>query len=70
MYYITEHGKNIRIAQYAFLLLYLLTLIVVFAIYQKSLKVSAIKSIPISILSSCPESVFFFAMCDIEYHLN
>lgn len=40
LYYLTEQGRNIRIAQYIFLLLYLLTLVVVFAIYQKSLKVS------------------------------
>ena len=43
LYHLTEQGKNIRIAQYLFLALYLLTLVVVFAIYQKSLKVSAVK---------------------------
>jgi hypothetical protein len=44
LYYITEQGRNIRAAQYIFLLLYLLTLVIVFAIYQRSLKVSAMKS--------------------------
>ena len=54
LYYLTDHGKNIRIAQYVFLLLYLMTLFVVFAIYQKSLKVSLVDDVnsEISVLIS------------------
>lgn len=44
LYYMTAEGRNIRVAQYLFLLLYLLTLVVIFAIYQKSLKVSVKQS--------------------------
>ncbi|CAB4010448.1 dol-P-Man:Man(5) c(2)-PP-Dol alpha-1,3-mannosyltransferase-like [Paramuricea clavata] len=55
LYYITEQGRNIKIAQYIFLLLYLLTLVILFAIYQKSLKV--------------PPFVFFF-MCCASYRIH
>ncbi|XP_028393797.1 dol-P-Man:Man(5)GlcNAc(2)-PP-Dol alpha-1,3-mannosyltransferase-like [Dendronephthya gigantea] len=55
LYHITEQGKNIRIAQYLFLALYLLTLVVVFAIYQKALKV--------------PPYAFFF-MCCASYRIH
>lgn len=39
LYYITEHGKNIRLAQYIFAGLYILLLYLVFRIYCKSKKV-------------------------------
>ncbi|ESO99386.1 hypothetical protein LOTGIDRAFT_231054 [Lottia gigantea] len=34
LYYITDHGVNIRLAQYIFAILYILTLLVVFDIYR------------------------------------
>lgn len=55
LYHITSKGSDIRTAQYIFLLLYLLTLVVVFAIYQKTLKV--------------PPFVFFF-MCCASYRIH
>lgn len=39
LYYITNHGRNIRLAQYIFGLFYVITLALVFRIYSKSRKV-------------------------------
>ncbi|XP_049801937.1 lethal(2)neighbour of tid protein [Schistocerca nitens] len=39
LYYITEHGQNIRLAQYIFALFYIILLCLVFRIYYKSQKV-------------------------------
>ncbi|XP_062337248.1 dol-P-Man:Man(5)GlcNAc(2)-PP-Dol alpha-1,3-mannosyltransferase [Osmerus eperlanus] len=49
LYYITSHGVNIRLAQYIFAAFYLLTLLLVFRIYQRTKKV--------------PPYVFFFVCC-------
>ncbi|KAI9314441.1 glycosyltransferase [Dichotomocladium elegans] len=38
-YGLTDHGTNIRLAQYIFMGIYLFTLLVVFAIYRKSTKI-------------------------------
>ena len=40
LYYLTGHGTDIRTAQYIFVALYILTLLCVFAIYQKTATVS------------------------------
>ena len=40
LYYLTGHGTDIRTAQYIFAALYILTLVCVFAIYQKTSSVS------------------------------
>ena len=40
LYYLTGHGTDIRTAQYIFAALYILTLVCVFAIYQKTASVS------------------------------
>ena len=40
LYYLTGHGTDIRTAQYIFAALYVLTLVCVFAIYQKTSSVS------------------------------
>ncbi|XP_064642430.1 dol-P-Man:Man(5)GlcNAc(2)-PP-Dol alpha-1,3-mannosyltransferase-like isoform X2 [Lineus longissimus] len=55
LYYLTNHGANIRVAQYVFALLYLLTLVLVFNIYRKARKV--------------PPYVFFF-MCCASYRIH
>lgn len=49
LYYMTDLGKNIRLGQYIFVIFYLLTLIMIFYIYQKSMKV--------------PPFVMFFICC-------
>ncbi|KAL0966473.1 hypothetical protein UPYG_G00295700 [Umbra pygmaea] len=49
LYFITNHGLNIRLAQYLFAVLYLLTLLLVFRIYHRTKKV--------------PPYVFFFVCC-------
>ncbi|XP_021469661.1 dol-P-Man:Man(5)GlcNAc(2)-PP-Dol alpha-1,3-mannosyltransferase [Oncorhynchus mykiss] len=49
LYYITNHGVNIRLAQYLFAVFYLLTLLLVFRIYHRTQKV--------------PPYVFFFVCC-------
>ncbi|KAG8581743.1 hypothetical protein GDO81_007786 [Engystomops pustulosus] len=54
-YYLTEHGSNIRVAQYIFAVLYLLTLFLVFRIYIVTKKV--------------PPYVFFF-MCCASYRVH
>ncbi|XP_053566313.1 dol-P-Man:Man(5)GlcNAc(2)-PP-Dol alpha-1,3-mannosyltransferase [Bombina bombina] len=54
-YYMTEHGSNIRLAQYIFAALYLLTLLLVFRIYTVTKKV--------------PPYVFFF-MCCASYRVH
>ncbi|XP_053315317.1 dol-P-Man:Man(5)GlcNAc(2)-PP-Dol alpha-1,3-mannosyltransferase [Spea bombifrons] len=55
LYYITEHGSNIRLAQYIFAALYLVTLLLVFRIYAVTKKV--------------PPYVFFF-MCCASYRVH
>ncbi|XP_068137416.1 dol-P-Man:Man(5)GlcNAc(2)-PP-Dol alpha-1,3-mannosyltransferase [Hyperolius riggenbachi] len=55
LYYITEQGSNIRMAQYIFAVLYLLTLFLVFRIYIVTKKV--------------PPYVFFF-MCCASYRVH
>ncbi|KAM8954100.1 dol-P-Man:Man(5)GlcNAc(2)-PP-Dol alpha-1,3-mannosyltransferase [Pelodytes ibericus] len=54
-YYLTEHGRNIRVAQYIFAVLYILTLLLVFRIYVLTKKV--------------PPYVFFF-MCCASYRVH
>ncbi|KAJ8011584.1 hypothetical protein DPEC_G00059770 [Dallia pectoralis] len=49
LYYITNRGLNIRLAQYLFAVFYLLTLLLVFRIYHRTKKV--------------PPYVFFFVCC-------
>ncbi|XP_029580737.1 dol-P-Man:Man(5)GlcNAc(2)-PP-Dol alpha-1,3-mannosyltransferase isoform X3 [Salmo trutta] len=49
LYYVTNHGVNIRLAQYLFAVFYLLTLLLVFRIYHRTKKV--------------PPYVFFFVCC-------
>ncbi|XP_062844009.1 dol-P-Man:Man(5)GlcNAc(2)-PP-Dol alpha-1,3-mannosyltransferase [Trichomycterus rosablanca] len=49
LYYITDHGLNIRLAQYVFAGFYLITLLLVFRIYHRTKKV--------------PPYVFFFVCC-------
>ncbi|XP_060762021.1 dol-P-Man:Man(5)GlcNAc(2)-PP-Dol alpha-1,3-mannosyltransferase [Neoarius graeffei] len=49
LYYITDHGLNIRLAQYLFATFYLITLLLVFRIYHRTKKV--------------PPYVFFFVCC-------
>ncbi|XP_056600686.1 dol-P-Man:Man(5)GlcNAc(2)-PP-Dol alpha-1,3-mannosyltransferase [Triplophysa dalaica] len=49
LYYITDHGQNIRLAQYLFAVFYLITLLLVFRIYHRTKKV--------------PPYVFFFICC-------
>lgn len=39
LYYITDHGQNIRLAQYLFAIFYLITLLLVFRIYHRTKKV-------------------------------
>ncbi|XP_077343853.1 dol-P-Man:Man(5)GlcNAc(2)-PP-Dol alpha-1,3-mannosyltransferase [Lithobates pipiens] len=55
LYYVTEQGSNIRLAQYIFAALYLLTLFLVFRIYIVTKKV--------------PPYVFFF-MCCASYRVH
>ncbi|WAR14704.1 ALG3-like protein [Mya arenaria] len=55
LYHLTDHGANIRLAQYCFAALYILTLLVVFDIYRKVRKV--------------PPFVFFF-MCCASYRIH
>ncbi|XP_076472390.1 dol-P-Man:Man(5)GlcNAc(2)-PP-Dol alpha-1,3-mannosyltransferase-like [Babylonia areolata] len=55
LYYITERGANIRLGQYIFAALYLLTLSVIFLIYRRTRKV--------------PPYVFFF-MCCASYRIH
>ncbi|KAM9315996.1 dol-P-Man:Man(5)GlcNAc(2)-PP-Dol alpha-1,3-mannosyltransferase [Gastrophryne carolinensis] len=55
LYYITDQGSNIRLAQYIFAVLYLLTLFLVFRIYNITKKV--------------PPYVFFF-MCCASYRVH
>nr|XP_033814195.1 dol-P-Man:Man(5)GlcNAc(2)-PP-Dol alpha-1,3-mannosyltransferase isoform X1 [Geotrypetes seraphini] len=54
-YYITDHGTNIRLGQYLFAVLYLVTLLLVFRIYSQTQKV--------------PPYVFFF-MCCASYRIH
>ncbi|PWA25174.1 hypothetical protein CCH79_00005241 [Gambusia affinis] len=49
LYYITNHGVNIRLGQYIFAVFYLVTLLLVFRIYNRTKKV--------------PPYVFFFVCC-------
>ncbi|CAL8312564.1 unnamed protein product [Gadus morhua 'NCC'] len=49
LYYVTSHGVNIRLAQYLFAAFYLITLLLVFRIYNRTKKV--------------PPYVFFFVCC-------
>lgn len=49
LYYITDHGLNIRLGQYLFAVFYLITLLLVFRIYHRTKKV--------------PPYVFFFVCC-------
>uniref|UniRef100_H2MM04 Dol-P-Man:Man(5)GlcNAc(2)-PP-Dol alpha-1,3-mannosyltransferase n=1 Tax=Oryzias latipes TaxID=8090 RepID=H2MM04_ORYLA len=49
LYYITNHGTNIRLGQYIFAVFYLITLLLVFRIYNRTKKV--------------PPYVFFFVCC-------
>ncbi|KAF3699287.1 Dol-P-Man:Man(5)GlcNAc(2)-PP-Dol alpha-1,3-mannosyltransferase [Channa argus] len=49
LYYITNHGVNIRLGQYIFAVFYLITLLLVFRIYNRTKKV--------------PPYVFFFVCC-------
>ncbi|KAL7851326.1 hypothetical protein AOLI_G00216820 [Acnodon oligacanthus] len=49
LYYITDHGLNIRLGQYVFAGFYLITLLLVFRIYHRTKKV--------------PPYVFFFVCC-------
>ncbi|XP_073670990.1 dol-P-Man:Man(5)GlcNAc(2)-PP-Dol alpha-1,3-mannosyltransferase [Paramisgurnus dabryanus] len=49
LYYITDHGLNIRLGQYLFAIFYLITLLLVFRIYHRTKKV--------------PPYVFFFVCC-------
>ncbi|XP_028650838.1 dol-P-Man:Man(5)GlcNAc(2)-PP-Dol alpha-1,3-mannosyltransferase [Erpetoichthys calabaricus] len=55
LYFATEHGANIRFAQYLFVVFYLVTLLLVFRIYQRTQKV--------------PPFVFFF-MCCASYRIH
>uniref|UniRef100_A0A8D2Q3N9 Dol-P-Man:Man(5)GlcNAc(2)-PP-Dol alpha-1,3-mannosyltransferase n=1 Tax=Varanus komodoensis TaxID=61221 RepID=A0A8D2Q3N9_VARKO len=55
LYYATDHGTNIRLAQYFFAVLYLTTLLLVFRIYSRTNKV--------------PPYVFFF-MCCASYRIH
>uniref|UniRef100_K7GBR1 Dol-P-Man:Man(5)GlcNAc(2)-PP-Dol alpha-1,3-mannosyltransferase n=1 Tax=Pelodiscus sinensis TaxID=13735 RepID=K7GBR1_PELSI len=55
LYYLTSHGINIRLAQYLFAALYLVTLLLVFRIYSRTKKV--------------PPYVFFF-MCCASYRIH
>ncbi|XP_029471182.1 dol-P-Man:Man(5)GlcNAc(2)-PP-Dol alpha-1,3-mannosyltransferase isoform X2 [Rhinatrema bivittatum] len=54
-YYITDHGTNIRLGQYLFAVLYLVTLLLIFRIYSQTQKV--------------PPYVFFF-MCCASYRIH
>ena len=47
LYYVTEFGKNIRLAQYIFCGFYLVTLALVFRIYSKSKKVCISNLLPL-----------------------
>ncbi|XP_073705436.1 dol-P-Man:Man(5)GlcNAc(2)-PP-Dol alpha-1,3-mannosyltransferase [Garra rufa] len=49
LYYLTDHGQNIRLGQYVFAVFYLITLLLVFRIYHRTKKV--------------PPFVFFFVCC-------
>ncbi|XP_060555192.1 dol-P-Man:Man(5)GlcNAc(2)-PP-Dol alpha-1,3-mannosyltransferase-like [Ruditapes philippinarum] len=55
LYYLTDHGKDLRAAQYIFAVLYLLSLFVIFDIYRRVKKV--------------PPFVFFF-MCCASYRIH
>lgn len=55
LYYLTGNGTDIQTAQYIFAVLYILTLVSVFAIYQKT--------------SSVPPFAFFF-MCCTSYRIH
>jgi len=39
LYYLTDHGQNIRLGQYVFAVFYLITLLLVFRIYHHTKKV-------------------------------
>ncbi|CAH2248413.1 dol-P-Man:Man(5) c(2)-PP-Dol alpha-1,3-mannosyltransferase [Pelobates cultripes] len=54
-YFLTDHGSNIRLAQYIFAVLYIITLILIFRIYVLTKKV--------------PPYVFFF-MCCASYRVH
>lgn len=45
LYYLTGHGANIKLAQYLFVGLYLLTLCLVFSLYNKTRKVRTLYTI-------------------------
>ncbi|TRY69743.1 hypothetical protein DNTS_035420, partial [Danionella cerebrum] len=49
LYYLTDHGRHIRLAQYVFAVFYLINLLLVFRIYHRTKKV--------------PPYVFFFVCC-------
>lgn len=55
LYYVTDHGVNIRLAQYMFAIFYLVTLLLAFRIYNHTKKV--------------PPFVFFF-MCCASYRIH
>ncbi|XP_078373339.1 dol-P-Man:Man(5)GlcNAc(2)-PP-Dol alpha-1,3-mannosyltransferase-like [Oculina patagonica] len=55
LYYLTGHGTDIKTAQYIFAALYVLTLVCVFAIYQKT--------------AAVPPYAFFF-MCCTSYRIH
>ncbi|XP_060604571.1 dol-P-Man:Man(5)GlcNAc(2)-PP-Dol alpha-1,3-mannosyltransferase-like, partial [Ruditapes philippinarum] len=55
LYYLTDHGKDLRAAQFIFAVLYLLSLLVIFDIYRRVKKV--------------PPFVFFF-MCCASYRIH
>ncbi|XP_068753677.1 dol-P-Man:Man(5)GlcNAc(2)-PP-Dol alpha-1,3-mannosyltransferase-like [Montipora capricornis] len=55
LYYLTAHGTDIRTAQYVFAVLYVVTLVCVFAIYQET--------------ATVPPYAFFF-MCCASYRIH
>ncbi|CAG5896774.1 unnamed protein product [Menidia menidia] len=52
LYFVTGHGVNIRLGQYIFAVFYLITLLLVFRIYNRTKKASLV-----------PPYVFFFVCC-------
>lgn len=44
LYYITSHGQNIRLGQYLFAVFYLVTLLLVFRIYNRTKKVKPLST--------------------------
>ena len=58
LYYITDLGVNIRLAQYIYIAFYILTLVLVFNIYRKVAKVGQSNS------DSFPDTIEF---CTISY---